>query len=354
MFKGKLWLVLITACFLGVHVQGKQSCGSLFKSEVLPVLRYAQALDQLNKSHNYFLFKKNILDVLLLETRNQDQIQDQSQNQKLDLFRNRYRARKLRKVLSELQAQDSALHPNIQTDLQTALYKVEKIATNIEKLTFIMDTESIKALPRQDRAIYLQLQHSLLAHGISRFLFTEDIDFTPSQIQILKAKLMAPFKRVYLRWVLAPVMMPKLDGAVLPFELVEKIIWQGYQNSREDLAPYLRTIQGKRSFNIFSVAWNWMFAVMIASTTLHWGYETSVASYEAYKAGEAQAQQTLQLAKKSAQDLASKDLGLEYAQDTLQIAMDLYKEQYGHSPSEMEIDKLKQLILGQKQVYSKK
>ena len=315
-------------------------CGHLYSgNSVASVLRandssifYAEALDELNAKYNSFLFKESALKIV-----NPD-LQDLTL---LENIRARYRARKLRKILIQLHDYDQYLDVKAKSNT----YALEKIAVNLEKLTFLMDESVVKSLASSDRAIYRQLQHSLLSQGLSQFLFTKDLALPQSQIKTIISKIMTPFKKIYLRWLLSPVMMPHLDGAVIPYEVIEKVIWQGYENSREDLAPYLKTIRGKNSFNVFASTYNWMVAAMILSSTVSWVYTTSIESYSAYTQGEIRATQTLETANKSADVLANKNLSKEYFEDTLKKSIEIYREKRGKDPSAQEVEMLKQLVI---------
>lgn len=293
---------------------------------------YAEALDFLNTKYNHFLFKENATAIVRPDLQNLSLLEN---------FRARYQARKLKKILIQLHGLDQSLSPKA----KAKVYDLEKIATQIEKLTFLMDDSQLKTMSASDRIAFRQVQHSILAKGLSEFLFTRGTDISVAQKSKIKAIILAPFKKIYLRWILSPVMMPHLDGATIPYSVIEKVVWDGYDNSKQLLAPYLEKTYGKYAFNVFSSSYNFIFTTVIMISAINWVHTATVETYLAYNRGVANAEAMLKPALENAKSLATKDLSAEYRTDTLQISIEKFKERLQRDPTVQEVEILKQLII---------
>lgn len=298
---------------------------------------YAEALDSLNQKYNHLMFTDNISDISKPNLKNLSLI---------DNISARYKARKLNKVLKELHAFDQFLNPRA----LDSVYRLEKLATQLEKLSFIIDDSQLQNMNRTDKIAFKQVQHSLLTKGLSEFLFANNTTITEPQKQTLRAVIMAPFKRVYMRWILSPIIMPHLDGAVIPYDIVEKVVWEGYDNSKHLLAPYLKTTNGKYAFNVFSSAYNFLFVSFIVVSSVTWTYDVTTETYAAYNRGVANAEAMLLPSLENAKNLATKNMSEDYRNDALQISIDLFKERIHREPTEQEVASIKQLIAARESV----
>jgi len=292
---------------------------------------YAEAIDALNQKYNHFLFKQDLQSTI------QPNFEGLSLGQNI---RARYESRKLKNILKDLRGLDQSL----KAKAQFKIYDLEKIAKNLEKLTFIIDDSQTQKMSSSDKIIFKQIQHSLLTKGLSDFLFTNTVAISDSKIQIIKNQILAPFKKVYLRWILAPIMMPHLDGAVIPYDVIEKVIWQGYDKSKDLLEPYLKTTQGKHVFNVFSSGYNFLVTGLIIISTVTWIQTTTTETYAAYNRGVAHAEEMLKPALENAKTLANKNLSQEFRSDTLQISIEKFKDQFHREPTDHEVELIKLLI----------
>ncbi len=338
---GKLILQILLSLSLFSSLASAQHmklrCFDLFAEQSAPTQEtsaayYAEALDYLNSKYNNILFKNSVLELAQPDLKNLSLIEN---------LNTRYKARKLRKTLIELHALDQSLN----ADAKAKIYNLEKLAVQIEKLSFLMNDSLIKNMSVADRIIYKQVQHSVLTKGLSDFLFTRGVQLSTTNKARIKDIILAPFKKVYLRWIVSPIMMPHMDGAVIPYEVVEKVVWDGLENSKEILAPYLKTTRGKYAFNIFSSTYNHLFTGFIVISSVTWIHTTTVEMYEAYNRGVANAEAMLKPALENSKTLAHKDLSAEYKNDTLQISIELFKERRQREPTAKEIEMLKQLIV---------
>jgi hypothetical protein len=315
----------------------KLRCFDFFATQTLEKRKtsapyYAEALDGLNVKYNHFLFKGDISEIVTPDLSNLTFTEN---------IKARYYAGKVRKVLIDLYHMDQ--FANVKA--KNKIYDLEQIATQIEKLSFIMDDSQLKTMSLADRISFKQVQHSLLTQGLSDFLFTKNLNLTVDENKTIKSKILAPFKKIYLRWILSPVMMPRLDGAVIPYEVIEKVIWDGYENSKDLLTPYLKTTQGKYAFNVFSSSYNWLVTGVIVFSTATWIHSTTVEMVSAYDRGVSNAEAMLKPALENAKTLATKDLSLEFRTDALQISIEKFEERFQRVPTEHEIKMIKQLIL---------
>ncbi len=319
----------------------KLRCFDLFADESVTKQKtsapyYAEVLDFLNSKHNHFLFKNQLIDIVQPNLKNKSFT---------DNIKARYHARKLKKILTDLYRLDQSLNPKADGNFQTQIYNLEKIASNIEKLSFVMDDSQAKNMSIADRVAFKQVQHSLLTKGLSDFLFTKDIQISEITKSSIKDKILAPFKKIYLRWLISPVMMPRLDGAVIPFAVIEKVIWDGYDQSKHLLTPYLKTTHGKYAFNVFSTSYNWLITGVIVVSTVTWIHTATVETVRAYDRGVANAEAILKPVLENAKTLASKDLSEEFIIDTLQISIVKFQEKFQREPTPEEFEMIKQLIM---------
>lgn len=340
-----IFIVILSLSFLSSLASAqhmKLRCFDLFAeqnatSQKTSAPYYAEALDYLNSKYNNILFKDSVLDLAKPDLKNTSLLEN---------LKARYKARKLRKVLTELHVLDQSLSPKA----KAKVYDLEKIAVQIEKLSFLMDDSQFKNMSVTDRIAFRQVQHSILTKGLSDFLFTRDIVVSTSTKSKIKDIILAPFKKVYLRWILSPVMMPHLDGAVIPYDVMEKVIWDGYESSKDLLTPYLKATQGKYAFNIFSSSYNHLLTGLIVISLTTWIHTTTIETYEAYNRGVANAEAMLKPALENAKSLATKDLSTEFRNDALQISIEKFKERFQREPSSQEIEMIKQLIIARESV----
>ena len=236
----KFLLTLLLFVGLNSEAAGPR-CFDFFSANTVTSARqssafYAEAIDQLNAKYDGFLFSEKASSVL--------------QNG------SRYRAYRLKKVLKELYAFDQ--HVNDKAALAENHYALEKLAVKLEKLSFLNDDSVTEKMTLIEKATFRQAQHSLLAGGLAKFLFNGEPTPDPSRMKKIMQPLLSVFKDVYFRWTYAIAYMPKLNGAVIPFDVIEKVVIEGYDANHELLKPYLRTSQGKAAFNVFSSTYNWV------------------------------------------------------------------------------------------------
>ncbi len=332
-----LVLSLITSSLSFGGEGSKLRCFDFFATQTVEKIKtsapyYAEVLDSLSSKYNNFLFKDDILNIAKPDLTNLTFTEN---------IKARYQARQLRKVLIELYHMDQFAN----SKAKAKIYDLEQIASSIEKLSFIMDDSQTQNMSTADRIAFKQVQHSLLTHGLAEFLFTKKMNMTSLEKKSLKDKIFAPFKKVYLRWILSPVMMPHLDGAVIPYDLIEKVIWDGYENSKELLIPYLKTTQSKYAFNVFSSSYNWIITGLIVVTTVTWIHTTTVETIAAYDRGVANAEAMLKPALANSKTLATKNLSAEFKIDALQISIEKFQERFQRAPTDHEIEMIKQLII---------
>jgi hypothetical protein len=337
----------IVSIFLGLSLmtsslsfgsEGSQlRCFNLFATQTAEKRKtsapyYAEVLDAINAKHNQFLFNERVLDLTNPDLKNLTLVEN---------IKSRYYARKLKKVLINLYYMDQFSNPKA----KAKIYNLEQIATQIEKLTFIMDDSQLKNISVNDRIAFKQVQHSLLTHGLADFLFTKNIQVSSVEKNKIKEKILAPFKKVYLRWLMSPIMMPRLDGAVIPYDVIENVIWNGYENSKKQLEPYLKTSQGKYAFNVFSSSYNWIFTGVIILSTTVWVHTTTIETMAAYDRGIANAEAMLLPVLNNAKNLAEKDMSAEFRSDTLKISIEMFQKKFQREPTAEEIEMIKELII---------
>lgn len=285
---------------------------------------YSKFLDELNQKGNASLFNANLSAVITPESKFS-----------LSSLRDYWRARHVKKILLEIHEHNQNLDPSIERDI----YFIDKIATKLEKLSFLMIRPS-EQLSLQDRIIFKQTQHSLLSKGLSGFLF-HDLPVQPSLMAKIKKAIFTPFKDIYFRWIYALAYMPKLNGSTLPYELAEKILWDGIDSHREELAPYLKTTYQKSFFNVFSSAYNW---ILVGTLTVGTYNLTTDLYYNVYLRGQQQAVELLTPTLEKSNKLAETD----FREYSLQRDIENFKKQfelkYQRQPSPQELAYIESLI----------
>lgn len=219
-------------------------CFNLFSKNEQGTIEYnAEFLDLLNTQADGALFQKKLSDSL--ETNLDDQ----------NIFSQgvaRYRAFKLRRLVKKLNEAGN-----------WDRYDFENYSKKIERLSFLMDNSIAKNMSSRDQVLYRQAQHSLLAKGLENFFFDKQSKVNPSVRQKIFQSIMVPFKDIYMRWTYAWMLMPKLNGAVIPVDLAMKVLWEGVDAHRAELQPYILRAQTKNFFNTFSVVYNWSLVTAI-------------------------------------------------------------------------------------------
>lgn len=290
---------------------------------------YAEALDSLNEKYNRFLFTENLSEAL------------HPQLDALSFFeatQARYNAFRLKRKLIQLHEFDSYLNPNAD---RTDVYALEKLAVKLEKLTFLNDTSLTHSLGLYDRAVLNQARHSLFAGGLQNFLFSGAPMPSPGVVAKMMTPFRVTFKEVYLRWVFAMGYMPKLNGAVIPFEIIEKVVLNGYEANKDLLKPYLVTTRGKAFFNVFSSSYNYILAGILAYNAVEL---TRYTYQDVYLKGIEKAVTILTPMMENAQKLESTDFKKLKQQHELEISIQKIRDKYNREPLPEEIEILKSLI----------
>ena len=204
-----------------------------------------------------------------------------------------------------------------------------------------MDDSVVKTLSVKDRAIYLQARHSLVSQGLEKFFF----DSVTYQNRSLKKKfydaVMAPFSMVYMRWTTAWMMMPKLNGSIIPLELAQKMAWDGLEAHRKELESYSLNSQFKNSFNLFSKVYNWSIvsAVFIGLPVYsHFVYQDLV------QKGNQQVQVLMAPLLEQSQKAAEADYQKMAIDKTKNHMLELFKAKYQREPNSEELKLIDQII----------
>jgi hypothetical protein len=258
--KKNLIFLFIFGFFLNSEAQIVTRCFNLFSSQKMGSIEYfAEFIDSLNKQSNTFLFEKSVaahIHANLTELVFTDRVSA------------RYRAFKLRRILNELKAAD-----------KFDTYDFENLSLKLERLTYLTDPTVTDSMPSEDKIIYKQAQHSILSKGLENFLFDSNSHATRSMKSKFFEALMVPFKDIYSRWYYSFLNMPKLNGAVLPFDLAMKIAWSGIENNKALLEPYFKSAKFKNYFNKFSKSYNWMIVTAIFAgipAYVYYTYKTAI------------------------------------------------------------------------------
>lgn len=321
------------------------SCLSLFNSNETSVktstsqreairqatMAYARSLDELNNQHQNFLFKENLQNLLQ---------PDFSKLDFLDKTKALYKSYKLRKILKQLFAYDPIL--NSKNDGSINTYDIENLAVKLEKLSFLMDQSAYEGLPYTEKVLYKQMQHSLLTKGLTDFLFSDQPQTSSSKIKIILDKIMTPFKEQYFRWSYALIKMPKLNNALIPYEIIQKVILNGYENSQLELKPYILKSNAQSIFNNFSTAYN----TFILSSAIFAISQLAYSTYtDIYIPGQIHAQQMLEPGLKQSEELAKTDFEKLSNDLRLNYFIIEFKKQKHRDPTTKEIEMARQLII---------
>ncbi len=331
----KIYLLLIFS-FLTINSEAAGlRCFDLFSVQSItnkksaPLL-YAEALDQLNEKYNLFLFKENLADIL------QPDFTDSTITERTVA---RYQAYKLRKILKQLTYHDQFLKANSESELN--IYELEQIAVRLEKLSFLTDESVTRNMTKSEQILFRQAQHSLLSQGLAKFLFSEEAQPTKSKIKKVYRFIMTPFKDIYFRWTYAIAMAPKLNGSVIPYDVIEKVVWNGYDENKILLEPYLKKSLTKYYFNTFSSIYNWTMASVIIFSA---GQFFNTTYHDVYLQGQVKAEQILSPNLQNSEKLAKNDWH-QYKQDLrLQNAIKEFKALYQRDPNPEEISFFQQMI----------
>ncbi len=333
----RLFLFITTILILfNSEAQGPR-CYDLFAKHNLTATKssaffYAEALDHLNTTYNNFLFKDSLLDILSPTYPTSPKSSFSTRTQA------RYRAFKLRRILKSIHQQDQFLSAS--DDIKTHTYAVEKIASKLEKLTFLNDESVTATMSIADKISYRQAQHSLLAQGLARFLFHEENFLSPSQTKRIVSTILLPFKDIYLRWSYAMAYMPKLNGSVIPYHIVEKVAIEGYESNKALLEPYLKTIQGRYAFNTFSAMYNWI----IVGTLTVAASQMIGEMHQIYTQGQIAALELLSPAYENSKKTADTDYAAFRKQRNLERILADFRIQYQREPLTDELAMIKELI----------
>jgi len=290
---------------------------------------YAEVLDILNEKYNRFLFTENLQQTLR---------PDLDGMSIFDATQARYNAFRLRRNLIKLHEFDQYL--NEKADREEDLYALEKLAVKLEKLTFLNDRSVTEGMSVIELTDFNQARHSLLSGGLAKFLFDGEKP-TPSLARKILTPIRVPLKEIYVRWVFALGYMPKLRGAVIPFELIEKVVLEGYDENKQLLKPYLLTSRGKAFFNAFSTSYNYILAAIIAYNAVDLARFTY---QDVYLKGIEKAEALLKPMSESADHLSKTDFKQTRQNRALAIAIEDFKIKFQRDPEEDEIEILKSLV----------
>ena len=297
-----------------LNSEAQLRCFSFFTSANLESPQYyAEVIDQLNSKYNNFLFEKSLADSRLPE------LISKSFSERTQA---RYQAFKLNRILKSLKSSSS-----------WDKYDFENFAKKLERLTFLTDTSVTIGMNRQDRVLYEQARHSLLAKGLENFLF---VDTKASQSLKLKVFnwVMVPFKDFYNRWTYAMVFMPKLNGALLPDDLAAQIAWQGLDRNREFVAAYLLHSEFKNFFNVFSATYNWTLVAAIFVALPAYSYLTFT---EIQETGNAKVQALFDPLLQQSKEMAQVDYHQRSNELTLKFFTEEFLVTYNRLPNEIEL-----------------
>lgn len=330
----KFFLSLILVFAINSQAAGPR-CFDLFaENEVTTakksVVFYAEALDALNTKYNQFLFTENLGETLNPQL-------DEAGLPERTLAR--YRAYRLRKVLKQIYAFDQFANDNASRTEDR--YALEKLAAKLEQLSFLNDDSVTKEMSFFEKITYREAQHSLLAGGLAKFLFDGEPKPTRTRFKKIMGLILVPFKDIYFRWAFALTRMPKLNGAVIPYEVIEKIVIDGYDNNKDLLEPYLRQTRFKAAFNVFSTSYNWILAgsVLIGAGTL--AYTTY---HHVYLPGIEHAVEMLKPMLTNANHMANIDFGQFRFDETLKNVVQAFQSKYHRLPNADELQMLQALV----------
>ena len=301
-------------------------CFDFFATHEKGTIQYnAEFLDSLNQQNNQMLFSQSVLSSL--------QVDKNSAKNYFDLTQKRWTAFKLRRAVKQL---------NESGDWDR--YDFDHFSKKLERFAFLMDESVPAKLSSKDRVLFLQAQHSLLSQGLEKFFF----DTATYQNRSMRKKffdaVMTPFNMVYMRWTTAWMIMPKLNGSVVPLELAQKIAWDGLDAHREELSKYRLNAEFKKTFNVFSVVYNWsvVTAVFVGLPVYaHFVYQDLV------QKGNAQVQQIMAPLMEQSQKAAETDYQKVASEKMKANMLELFRMKYQREPNADEL-KLIDIIVAKK------
>lgn len=264
----------------------------------------AKIIDAINSYYNQNIFEKNFSAVLNGYSKNI------FEDVKLS-----YQAAKLRKALKELK------NAGDWND-----YEFENFSKKLLKISFLSNPEVIDKMEPAERAIFLQAKHTALTEGLKSFFF-EGTNTSEKVQRTVFQWIKFPFQKVYLRWLIAPVKMPTLNGTVISLPDAEKLLWSGTKNNPEIVAKYklsglydyldfrnktfrdyfnvFSTAQGKQAFNTYlSPMYNWSILSAVIISFSAYSYLTYG---EIMEAADQKSQQTMAPTVKFSEDAAKAD-----------------------------------------------
>lgn len=303
-------IFLASAIFIGsLHSEAALLCSRAhIKPEVGSAEYMAERLDAINDIYNGKLFEKSFM-----ETINQD-------HSSLPFFQ-RWRARKKTK---ELRTAIEGLKKSKDWDT----HDFGQYAYKLEKLAFLADSSAINGMSRSDRNTYYQAQHSLLVHGLEKYLF----DGQPPPPSIGKRVwngITAPLHAKYSRWYMAMIWMPKLRGAALPPDLAMNVIMKGLDANREALKPYAMNANFKAYFNVFSSVYRGM---VVAAAFTSVGYVAN-----AYMTGQELAVDELKVIADDTEKMAKMKFGDWTSEREFQYLVEEFENNRGRKPTDEEM-----------------
>ena len=308
-------LIALLVLFVTLSSEAQLRCFSLFATNEINSPQYfAEVVDTLNSKYNDFLFTENLI----------EKIESAPQ------LKARYQAFKLKRMLKSLKGSSN-----------WDRYDFENFATRLERLTFLTDSSVIKNMTSQDKILYVQARHTLLARGLEDFLFVNTTT-TPSMKRKIFEWVMTPFKDIYSRWTFAMFSMPKLNGAVLPAELAAKIAWEGLDKNSEALKPYLLHSQFKSYFNVFSVTYNWS---LVAALFIGFPTYAYLTYSDLQEKGTQQVQVLFSPLVQHSQEMAQTDFHQLASEKSIQYFTNEFKLQYGREPNAEELAIVKKMQL---------
>jgi hypothetical protein len=211
-------------------------------------------------------------------------------------------------------------------------YELENFSAKFRKLKFVFDPSANKNMTTDDQDLVRAIQHSIVTLGFEQ----------NQNSQAVKSRLYkfvsTVFHEKYWRWTW--IVVPKLNGVVIPFDLAMKAARDGIDAHREELAPYLTKVRGKAMFNELSRVCNLTLAALVFIGLPYYGYYKWTETYEKATAQAVEMQKPLyESSLKISQPNYFKDqadkMDDEYYKEEFVKG---YKELYGHEPSQREIE----------------
>lgn len=228
--------------------------------------------DNLNKQYNDVVFDRSLQDVLS---------PDFSQVSRFALikkYRLRSQAKKLRSLLEDMKDLEK-----LQAKDKVALYDIREVAKKIDDLAFLSDPSVTKKMTKEEKRQYHQWRHSVLTHGLKRFLFEGSSVSEETQKSIWQR--LRPHLKARYAWFLLRV--PHMKEDLIPEELCMDVAWNGLQANQMKLAKY-RNSRMQSLGNVFITMWN-----VGLLTALFVGVPLGTYGYTAYKNAEMQGHETV-------------------------------------------------------------